>query len=112
MIHDLATGRSCSWVASSQIGGLAYRSDGSEIAVGLGGSRAKCVILDAETAAERRSFSTPRGQLHAWSPDGASLVIPEIEAGKVDFFNASTGQRRSVAWDFELMMPDGGPRYA
>ncbi|MGO9469864.1 MAG: protein kinase domain-containing protein [Isosphaeraceae bacterium] len=97
-VYDLTTGRpSRRWPGSYS--GLAFRPDGTQIAVIDDQSKPpSCRILDAESGRQVRAFPLRVlvGDV-AWNPDGTMLATTtRISESKIDLWDVATGTRRAT----------------
>ncbi len=96
LVYEMATGRSRSWSGWPPVQSLAFRPNGSELAVAHFGNPGTCRILDAETGQQLRtiSYSGPVANSGSvtWSPDGSTLAFLEGNS-RIALFSAARGER-------------------
>ena len=97
LVYDLATGHSSRrWRGPGAAQDLAFRPDGTQIAVIYNGTRPSCQIIEAESGKLVRSIPLPtRSESVAWSPDGTTLATP-CDDRKIYLWDAATGIRRAT----------------
>jgi serine/threonine protein kinase/WD40 repeat protein/Flp pilus assembly protein TadD len=97
LIDDLATGQPSRRWRLSGPGNLAFRPDGSQIAVMDNASKPPaCRIRETETGRPIRTISLPmQGGWVAWSPDGTTLAIATSD-NKIHLWDAATGVRKAA----------------
>jgi WD40 repeat protein len=94
-IHDLARGLPIkSWRGSGPSQDLAYRPDGSQIAVISATRTATCRVLDANTGHLLSLIALPGSSGVGWSPDGTSLVT--TNGSRIMLWDAATGQSSAI----------------
>jgi eukaryotic-like serine/threonine-protein kinase len=96
LTYELTTGRSLwRWHGPGRASDLAFRPDGTQIAVIYNETRPSCQIITERQGKLIRSIPLPTGGNGvAWSPDGATLATP-CNDRKIYLWDAATGIRRA-----------------
>jgi serine/threonine protein kinase/WD40 repeat protein/Flp pilus assembly protein TadD len=97
VVYDVATGRLSRRFRAAGPGALAFRGDGTQIAVVTQRvSGTTCEILEAESGRLVRSIPlTASPEAVAWSPDGATLATP-CQDLKIYLWDAPTGALKAT----------------
>ncbi len=96
VIYDLATGQPSRRWRGPEPGDLAFRADGTQIAVSCNEqNNPTCRILEADTGHLVRSIRLPTRGAVVWSPDGTTLATP-CDDMKIYLWDAASGTRKAT----------------